>query len=237
MLNNKKIKKRILIKLSGESLGKNTSEYWSQEILHNTAKNILPLIENNYSVILVIGGGNIYRGIKNDKILSKVSSDYIGMLATVMNGIMLKNTFKYHNINCHHLTSLDIPKICTPYSYSKALKYLDKGKLVIISGGTGNPFCTTDTASIQKAIETNCDEILKATNTDGVYSEDPKNNPNAKRFDKITYDEIIKNGLKVMDMVSIIMAKDHKIPIKVFNSKESFLSIIENTGKFTIISK
>ena len=228
--------KRILIKLSGEALGEGCDNHWSIKILESTSKNILRLVELGYSIVVVIGGGNIYRGVDSDAILSKVSSDYIGMLATVMNGIVLKNAFQKYNIPCHHLTSLDIPKICEPYSYTKALNHLDAGKLVIISGGTGNPLCTTDTASIQRAIETNCSEILKATNTDGVYSSDPKKRKDAKRFDKISYDEILTKRLKVMDMISVLMAEEYKVPIKVFRMGNDFLSVIENRGKFTLIS-
>ena len=229
-------KKRILIKLSGEALGEGCDNHWSLKILESTSQNILRLLQQGYSIVVVIGGGNIYRGVNGDSLLSKVSSDYIGMLATVMNGIVLKNAFQKYNIACHHLTSLDIPKICESYSYSKALKHLNAHKLVIISGGTGNPLCTTDTASIQRAIETNCFEILKATNTDGVYSSDPNKHKDAKRFDKISYDEILNKRLKVMDMVSVLMAEEYRIPIKVFKMGNDFLSVVENKGKFTLIS-
>jgi uridylate kinase len=229
--------KRILIKISGESLRGEKESIHDIKILDYISTNIKKLIEKDYRISLVVGGGNIYRGSSKDMNFPRVQADNIGMLATIMNGIMILENIKKYDIDSRLMSSISIEKICESYSYNKALKYLNDKKVLILVGGTGNPFCTTDSAAILKAIETGSQLVLKATNVDGVYSDNPKTNPNAKRFNTISYDEIIKQNLKIMDIGSILMAKEFNIPIKIFNMGDDFSDIVNNVGKYTLISK
>jgi uridylate kinase len=231
------IKNRILIKISGEALSNGTESAPDIRVLDYISKNIKKLIENNYRVAIVVGGGNIYRGNSNRSNISRIGADHIGMLATIMNGIMIFENMKKHNIDARLMSSISVEQICESYSYSKALRYLEDNKVLIFVGGTGNPFCTTDSAAILKAVSINCEMVLKATNIDGVYSDDPRKNPDAKRLDKVSYDEIINQKLKIMDIGSILMAKEFVMPIKVFNMGDDFFDIINEEGKFTLISE
>jgi uridylate kinase len=231
------MKKRILIKISGKSLSGEKESIHDIKMLDYISINIKKLLEDDYTISIVIGGGNIYRGSSKEISVPRVQADHIGMLATIINGIMILENMKKHDIDSRLMSSISIEQICESYSYNKALKYLDDKKVLIFVGGTGNPFCTTDSAAILKAIETGSQLVLKATNVDGVYSDNPKTNPNAKRFNTISYDEIIKQNLKIMDIGSILMAKEFNMPIKIFNIGDDFSDIINNVGQHTFISK
>jgi uridylate kinase len=231
------IKNRILIKISGEALKNGTESAHDIKILDHISQNIKKLIENGYNVAIVIGGGNIYRGNSNRSDISRIGADYIGMLATIMNGIILSENMKKHKIDVQLMSSISMEQICESYSYTKALRYLEDNKVLILVGGTGNPFCTTDSAAILKAASVNCKMVLKATNIDGVYSDDPRKNSDAKRLDIISYDEIMSQKLNIMDIGSILMAKEFLIPIKIFNIGDDFFDIISGKGKFTLISE
>jgi uridylate kinase len=231
------IKKRILIKISGESLSLNKDKIHDVEILNYISSNIVKLLEDDYTVAIVIGGGNIYRGSCEKIKVSRVNGDYIGMLATIINAVVIFEHMKEKNIDCRLMSSLPIRKVCEDYSYNKALDYLENKKVVIFAGGTGNPFCTTDSAAVLKAIEMKCDLVLKATNVDGVYSDDPKKNPDSIRYSHITYEEVIRNKLRVMDIGSVTMAQEFKLPIKIFSMGSDFSDIINDIGKYTLISE
>jgi uridylate kinase len=227
-------KKRVVIKISGEALGTDHSVF-NIDTLNLISQNIKELVSQNYQISIVVGGGNIYRGGRNNIEISRVRADHIGMVATIMNGIMISENLSIQGVDSRIMSSINIERICEPYSHLQASRYLDDKKVVIFVAGTGNPLCTTDSAAILRAIETNSDLVLKATNVDGVYSADPKKDKNAKKFDKISYTEILKNNLHIMDLPSIMMAKEFRLPIKIFNIEDNFSDIINNRGRYTLI--
>jgi len=232
------ISKRVLIKISGEALKGDQESIHDFKVLDYISSNVAKLIENDYSVSIVVGGGNIYRGASLKEMeISRVQGDHIGMLSTIINGIVIYENMKKHKIDCRLMSSIWVDQICDKYSYDKALKHLSNNRVMIFVGGTGNPFYTTDSSAVLKAIEMKCKIVLKATNIDGVYSEDPKKNPDAKRFDKINYDQVIINNLKIMDLGAISMAKEFKLPIKIFKLGDDFYDILSGMGKYTLISE
>jgi uridylate kinase len=190
-------------------------------------------------IAVVIGGGNIFRGIsKAAQGIERVTADYMGMLATCINGLALQSALEKQNIDTRMLSAITMNSVCEPYIKRRAVRHLEKGRVVIFSAGTGNPFFTTDTAAVLRAIEMNCDVILKGTQVDGVYSADPKLDKNATRYERLDYIDVIKQELKVMDQTAIALAKDNKLPIVVFSIKEqdSLLDVVKGKGKFTIIN-
>ena len=231
------IDKRILIKISGEALKGDQESIHDFKILDYISNSVAKLVQNNYSVAIVVGGGNIYRGSSKEMQISRGRGDHIGMLSTIINGIVIYENMRKHNIDCGLMSSVSVDQICDIYSYNKALEHLADNKVMIFVGGTGNPFYTTDSSSVLKAIEMECEIMLKATNIDGVYSEDPKNNPNAKRFDKINYNQVITDNLRIMDLGAISMAKEFSLPIKIFKLGADFYDIIRGIGKYTLISE
>lgn len=212
--------KRILLKISGEALlGK--QEFG---IDHNTVVKVAREIKNALSlgaeIAVVIGGGNIFRGVKNSEKLGmdRASGDYVGMLATVMNAIALQSALNQENIPCRVQSAISMNQIAEPYIRHRAIRHLEKGRVVIFAGGTGNPFFTTDTAAALRASEINAQAMLMAKHgVDGVYTDDPRTNPAAKKIDDMSYDEIIKNNLKVMDTSACDLCKQNNIPIVVFD--------------------
>ena len=190
-------------------------------------------------IAVVVGGGNIFRGVsKAAEGMERVSADYMGMLATCINGLALQSALEKRNVDTRMLSAIPMNNICEPYIKRRASRHMEKGRVVIFSAGTGNPFFTTDTAAILRAVEMNCDAILKGTQVDGVYTADPKLDKNATRYDKVKYIDIIKQDLKVMDQTAITLAKDNKLPIVVFSIKgENALSdVVQGKGKFTVIN-
>lgn len=190
-------------------------------------------------VAVVVGGGNFFRGIAGaDKGIERARADSIGMLATVMNGLALEFAIEKQGQSARALSAIPMPSVCEAYSRQTALHHLGKGRIVVLAGGTGNPFFTTDTGAALRGAELSCDVIMKATQVDGIYSADPKRDPQAVRYDKLTHDEAIAKNLAVMDTAAFALARENKIPIIVFSIKEedAITSALEGKGKFTYVS-
>lgn len=223
--------KRILLKISGEALLGNQQFGIDQEPVKMIAGEIQKARELGAQIAVVVGGGNIFRGMKNSAKLGmdQASGDYVGMLATVMNAIALQSALNQMDIPCRVQSAIAMNQIAEPYIRYRAIRHLEKGRVVIFAAGTGNPFFTTDTAAALRASEINAEAMLMAKNgVDGVYTDDPKTNPNAKKLDKIRYDDIIINGLKVMDTSACTLCKQNNIPIVVFDfeAKNGIIDIL-----------
>ena len=190
-------------------------------------------------ICVVVGGGNIFRGVSQAaEGMERVTADYMGMLATCINGLALQSALEKNKIATRMLSAIIMNSVCEPYVKRRAARHLEKGRIVIFSAGTGNPFFTTDTAGVLRAVEMGCDGIFKGTQVDGVYSADPKLDKNAIRYEKIRYIDVLKQDLRVMDQTAITLAKDNKLPIIVFSIKEenALQQVVQGAGKFTIIN-
>jgi uridylate kinase len=210
--------KRILLKLSGEALMGEKQYGIDSERLGMYANEVKHLVDNGVQVGIVIGGGNIFRGLSGTaEGFDRVQGDYMGMLATVINSMALQSALENLNIKTQLLSGIEIDPICKAMSRKRAIENLEKGKVVIISGGTGNPFFTTDTASALRAIEIKADVILKGTRVDGIYTADPEKDKTATKYETITFDEAYEKGLNIMDLTAFTLCKENKIPIIVFN--------------------
>lgn len=210
--------KRILLKLSGESLAGASKQGIDTDRLNQYAEQIKAIAQKGVQIGIVIGGGNIFRGMSGaQRGFDRVKGDQMGMLATVINALALQSALEAIGQPVRVLTSIRMEPIGDFYSPAKAQRLLDKGNVVILAGGTGSPYFTTDTGSSLRALEIKADVMLKGTRVDGIYSADPEKEPNATKFAEITYDEVIRRGLKVMDMTAIVMCKDNNLPIYVFN--------------------
>jgi uridylate kinase len=210
--------KRILLKLSGEALlGKNSYGIDNEKLL-DYAKEIKELHFLGIEIAIVIGGGNIYRGVAGAQNgIDRVQADYMGMLATVINGLALQNALESIDIPTRLQTAIKMESIAEPFIKRKATRHLEKGRVVIFGSGTGNPYFTTDSAAVLRAIEINADVILKGTRVDGIYDVDPEKNKEAIKFDDISFEETIKKGLKIMDTTAFTLSKENKLPIIVFD--------------------
>lgn len=211
--------RRIMLKLSGEVLqGHAEGSSIDYKILDGLCREIMEISDLGVQIVIVIGGGNIwrYRDFKETGI-DRVVSDNIGMLATIMNAVAMQSTFEKLGVECRVSSAIDIPQIAEPYLRRKVLRHLEKGRIVICAGGTGSPFFTTDSAAALRALETNCDVLLKATKVDGVYDKDPKKFSDAKKFTKITYHEVLERDLEFMDQAAVSLCKESEIPVLVFN--------------------
>ena len=209
--------KRILLKLSGESLMGNENYGIDYNMLSFYSKQI-KLISKEIQIAIVIGGGNIYRGDKSKSAgFDRVQGDYMGMLATIINGIALQSALEKEGLQTRMLTAIRMEQIAEPFIRRKAIRHLEKSRIVIFGGGTGNPYFTTDTAATLRAIEIEADVIIKGTRVDGIYDSDPEKNPSAIKFDNITFEEIYDKKLNVMDMTAITFCKENKLPLCVFN--------------------
>ncbi len=234
--------KRVLLKVSGEALlGEQEFgiDYKPVEMMSNEIKTIL---DEGVQVAVVVGGGNIFRGMKNSARLGmdRASGDYIGMLATVMNAVALQSALKKADVDCRIQSAITMRQIAEPYIRHRAIRHLEKGRVVIFAAGTGNPFFTTDTAAALRASEIDAEAMLMAKNgVDGVYDDDPRVNPNAKKLDNIHYSDILLNGLKVMDSSACDLCKQNNIPIVVFdfNAKGSLKRIIDGDAVGTYVGK
>jgi len=214
----KPIYKKILLKLSGEALQGNQGYGVDPKVAKSIAEQIKEIHGLGIQIACVVGGGNIFRGLKaSQEGMDRTTADYIGMLATIINSMILQDSLEKAGVQTRVLSSIEVKELAEPYIRRRAIRHLDKKRVVIFAGGTGNPYFTTDTAAALKAIEINADVILKATKVDGVYSQDPMKNKNAKKFTKLTYLEVLKKGLKVMDATAISLCMDNKLPIVVFN--------------------
>ena len=216
--------KRILLKLSGDSLMGNENYGIDYNMLSFYSKQI-KLISKKIQIAIVIGGGNIYRGDKSKSAgFDRVQGDYMGMLATIINGIALQSALEKEGLQTRMLTAIRMEQIAEPFIRRKAIRHLEKSRIVIFGGGTGNPYFTTDTAATLRAIEIEADVIIKGTRVDGIYDSDPEKNPSAIKFDNITFEEIYDKKLNVMDMTAITLCKENKLPLCVFNmNKENNL--------------
>lgn len=213
--------KRILLKLSGEAL-MGSQQYGIDPVrLSDYAQEIKQVVEQKVQIAIVIGGGNIFRGLKGaSQGMDRVQGDYMGMLATVINSMAIQGALENIGVRTRLLSGLKISPICEPMSRRAAVEYLEQNYVVIISGGTGNPYFTTDTASALRAIEIKADAIVKGTRVDGIYTADPEKDPTAIKYSEITFDEVYEKGLKVMDLTSITLCKENNMPILVFNMNE-----------------
>jgi uridylate kinase len=213
--------KRVLLKLSGEAL-KGDGEYGiCPETINNIAKQVAEVKSLGIEICLVIGGGNIFRGIAGaTKGMDRSNADYMGMLATIMNAIAMQDALENIGVHTRILSAIEVKEVCESYIRRRAIRHLEKGRVVIFAGGTGNPYFTTDTAACLRAMEADCEVILKATNVDGVYDSDPRKNKEAKFFDKLTYLEVLNQGLKVMDATAVSLCMDNGLPMIVFNLKK-----------------
>ena len=210
--------KRILLKLSGEALMGDDSYGINRHVIERVVSEIADINGLGVEVAVVIGGGNIFRGMVSAADgMDRASADYMGMLATVMNALALQDAMRRGGLVSRVQSALRIDQIVEPYIRGKAIRYLEAGKVVIFAAGTGNPFFTTDTAAALRGMEMNVDIVLKATKVDGVYTDDPKKNPNAVRYQKLSFDDAIAQNLKVMDATALTLCRDQKLPLKVFS--------------------
>ena len=224
--------KRVLVKFSGEALAGENGYGIDTKILDYIAHEIKELIDNNVEVGIVIGGGNIVRGVTAaaDGVIKRTSGDYMGMLATVVNGIAMQEALEHIGVSARLQTAIKMEQIAEPYIVRRAKRHLEKGRVVIFSAGTGNPFFTTDTAATLRASEIEASLLIKATKVDGVYDKDPAKYSDAVKLDEISYDEALKDHIKVMDDTAIALAKDNDLPIVVanMNKKGNLLSIVND---------
>ncbi len=234
----KPLYKRILLKLSGEGLMGDKAFGMDDGVIRSLAAQIREVRGLGVEVCLVVGGGNIFRGAKEaSKGLDRSVADQVGMLATVMNALYLQNALEKLGIEARVLSGLSIPEVCEDYIYRRALRHLQKNRVLIFAAGTGCPYFTTDTGAALRASEMKCDALLKATQVDGVYDADPRQNAGAVKYNEISYDEVISKGLGVMDLTAVSLAKDNRIPIVVFAQKgeNALLNAVTGQCEFTII--
>ncbi|OUW35071.1 MAG: UMP kinase [Flavobacteriaceae bacterium TMED179] len=221
---------RILLKLSGEALMGSKSYGIDPIIIDNYAKEIKKVFDSSIEIAIVIGGGNIFRGISgSSKGMDRVQADYMGMLATVINGLALQGALENNNIPTRLQTAIKIEAIAEPFIKRKATRHLEKGRVVIFGSGTGNPYFTTDSAAVLRAIEIDADVIIKGTRVDGIYNEDPEKNIKATKFDKISFDDVLKKGLKVMDTTAFTLSQENNLPIIVFdmNAPDNLYNLVK----------
>ena len=210
--------KRVLLKLSGESLMGEASFGIDPKKLNHYAKEINKVVQMGVEIAVVIGGGNIFRGLQaEDSGIERVQGDYMGMLATVINGMALQSSLENHGVYSRLISAIEMREVAEPYIRRRAIRHLEKGRVVIFSGGTGSPYFTTDSAAALRASEINADVILKGTRVDGIYSDDPELNPNATRYEKVSFEKVLTNHLRVMDMTAFTMCQENNIPIVVFD--------------------
>ena len=230
--------KRVLLKISGESLMGTQPYGIDAEMVASVAAEIKAVADQGIEICLVIGGGNIFRGVSGAAAgMERATGDYMGMLATVMNALAMQNALEGADAPVRVMSALPLSAVCEPYIRRRAMRHMEKGRIVIFAAGTGNPFFTTDTAAALRASEMNCDALLKGTRVDGVYDSDPEKNPEAKRFDRLDYIDVLSKDLKVMDASAISLARENNIPILVFSIEESggFSKVLKHKGKFTIV--
>lgn len=231
--------KRIMLKLSGEALQGKDRYGIDSESMISIAKEIKEVRQLRCEVSVVIGGGNIFRGITRDKmVIDEVTGDYMGMLATVINGLALQSCLEKMDVMTRVQSAFEMREFCEPYIRRRAIRHLEKGRVVIFVGGTGNPYFTTDTAAALKAIEIGAEVILKATKVDGVYTDDPMKNENARRYKMLTHKDILTKDLKVMDNTAVSLCMNNKLPVIVFNlfRKGNLKKVVCGKGIKTIIA-
>jgi len=229
-----------MVKVSGEALM--GSEAYGVDSLQvdRIAEDIVKARDLGVQIGLVIGGGNIFRGVAGAaQGMERATADYMGMLATVINALALENALQRAGLDARVQSAIPMPTVCEPYVRPRAVKHLEHGRVVIFAAGTGNPFFTTDTAAALRAVEMGCDVFLKATQVDGVYSADPKTNPGAERFDRLTYNDVLMRDLKVMDATAISLARENGLPVVVFSIHETgaLAEALAGRGRHTVITE
>ncbi len=231
--------RRVLLKVSGEALMGAANYGIDVGSLERIATEIKQTAALGVQICLVIGAGNIFRGLSGEaEGIDRATADYMGMLATVMNALAMQATLERLGLPTRVQSAIPMTSICEPYIRRRAIRHMEKGRVVIFAAGTGNPFFTTDTAAALRAAEMNCDAMLKATQVDGVYSADPKRDPNAKRYDKLSYHEVLSRDLKVMDASAVSLSRENGIPIIVFSihEKGALAAVLQGKGRCTIIT-
>jgi len=210
--------KRILLKISGEALLGGRAFGIDAKVITQIAEELKETYQYGLEIGIVIGGGNIFRGVAGEKQgMDRARADYMGMLATLINALALQDAIEAQGVPCRVMSALEVIEVAEPYIREKAIRHLEKGRVLILACGTGNPFFTTDTAAVLRALELKCEVLFKATKVDGVYDKDPKKHLDAQKFDELTFDEALQRRLKVMDATAFSLARDYKLPILVFN--------------------
>jgi uridylate kinase len=223
--------RRVLLKLSGEALMGNLDYGIEPAVIQRLAAEIATARERGVEIAIVIGGGNIFRGAGLARSgMDRVTGDYMGMLATVMNALAIQDALEGRGVFARVMSALQIHEVCEDYIRRRAIRHLEKGRIIILAAGTGNPFFTTDTAASLRAIEIGADVLLKATKVDGVYDSDPKDNPDAERYDTVSFDKVLADKLSVMDATAIVMCRDNDLPLRVFDLTRANALIQAMTG-------
>lgn len=231
--------KRILLKFSGEALMGEQNFGIDPEVLKRIAGEVHALVDAGVQVAIVIGGGNIFRGVSLAAAgMDRANADYMGMLATVINSLAIQDALEQQGMRVRVMSALPIQSVCEDYIRRRAIRHLEKKRVIILAAGTGNPFFTTDTAASLRGVEIDVDLMLKATKVDGVYSADPKKDPKAVRYDKLGYDEVINKKLAVMDTTAIVLCRDNKLPIRVYNMNKTgaLMDIVQGEDEGTLVS-
>ncbi|WP_321391493.1 UMP kinase [Emcibacter sp.] len=230
--------KRVLLKLSGEALMGSQEYGIDPQTVKRIAEEVKAVTELGVEVCLVVGAGNIFRGMSGVASgFDRTSADHMGMLATVMNSLAIQNALEKIGVDTRVLSAFPISSVCEPYIRRRAMRHMEKGRVVVFAAGTGNPFFTTDTAAALRAAEMNCNALLKGTQVNGVYTADPKIDPTAEKYDSLTYQDVLTRNLQVMDTSAIALARENNIPILVFSIHEpgEFARVLKGEGQFTII--
>jgi uridylate kinase len=223
--------RRVLLKLSGEALMGNLDYGIEPAVIQRLAAEIATARDRGVEIAIVIGGGNIFRGAGLARSgMDRVTGDYMGMLATVMNALAIQDALEARGVFARVMSALQIHEVCEDYIRRRAIRHLEKGRVIILAAGTGNPFFTTDTAASLRAIEIGADVLLKATKVDGVYDSDPKNNPDAERYDTVSFDKVLSDKLSVMDATAIVMCRDNDLPLRIFDLTRANALVQAMTG-------
>lgn len=228
--------RRVMLKVSGEALMGDQAFGIDIQTVERIAGEIGEAARAGLQICLVIGGGNIFRGVAGAaQGMDRARADYMGMLATVMNALAMRSAFDKVGVPARVLSAIPMPTVCEPFAREPAVRHLEKGRVVIFAAGTGNPFFTTDTAATLRAAEMNCDALMKGTSVDGIYAADPKQSPDAERFDSLSYMDVLSRDLKVMDAAAVTLARDNDIPIIVFSIKHpgAIVEVLQGGGRFT----
>ncbi len=231
--------KRILLKMSGEVLMGEKEFGLDSKTVNRVARDIKEVIDMGVEVCVVVGAGNIFRGVSGAaEGMDRTQADYMGMLGIVINALALQSALETLKVDTRVMSAIPMSAICEPYIRRKAMRHMEKGRVVIFAAGTGNPFFTTDTTAALRASEMNCDAMLKGTKVDGVYTADPQKDPSAKRYESISYMDVLTKNLKVMDATAISLARENNIPILIFNVRQegNFAKVMSGAGTFTTVS-
>ena len=231
-------RRRILLKLSGEALLGSSPSSIDPQTVARICADVKSVYDQGIEICIVVGGGNIFRGIKGtERGIDRVTADHMGMLATVINALALQSALEMIGLAVRVMSAIPMETICEPYVRRHALGHIEQGRIIIFAAGTGNPYFTTDSAAVLRASEMTCDILLKGTKVDGIYSADPYKNPDAVRYTKLSYEQILREKLAVMDMSAIALARDNQLPVAVFSINEpgNLLRVVQGEGRFTLV--